>query len=44
MPSLAPRPPYVLLALIGQLQKKAVLNAEEAARQLLPGVAVPFDR
>jgi Domain of unknown function (DUF4365) len=40
-PGLAPRPPYVLAALIGQLRQRAVPDAEQVARRLLPGVDLP---
>jgi hypothetical protein len=40
-PTLVPRPAYVLLALINELQQRAVPDAEETARLLLPGVTRP---
>ena len=36
-PGLPPRPPYVLKALISELRQRAVPDAEDAARRLLPG-------
>lgn len=36
-----PRPPYVLLALINELQQRHVPDAEDVARRLLPGVERP---
>jgi len=40
-PRLVPRPPYVLLALINQLQQRDLPDAEDVARRLLPGVELP---
>lgn len=40
-PDLTPRPPYVLLALIKQLQQRGVHDPEQAALRLLPGVDLP---
>ena len=37
-PRVVPRPPYVLLALIQELQQRHVPDAEDVARRLLPGV------
>ncbi len=40
-PRVVPRPPYVLLALIQELQQRHVPDAEDVARRLLPGVERP---
>jgi hypothetical protein len=40
-PSLVPSPPYVLAALISELRQRAVPDAEQVARRLLPGVDLP---
>jgi hypothetical protein len=40
-PGLPPRPPYVLTALISELRQRAVPDAEDVARRLLPGIDLP---
>jgi hypothetical protein len=40
-PRVVPRPPYVLLALINELEQRHVPDAEDVARRLLPGVERP---
>jgi hypothetical protein len=40
-PALAPRPKFVLMALIGELEKLSVQDADEKARTLLPDIDVP---
>jgi hypothetical protein len=39
-PGLAPRPKYVLMALIAELEKRSVQDAVEVAQNLLPGIDV----
>lgn len=44
VPGLPPRPPYVLAALTSELKQRSVPDAEQAARNLLPGVDLPQTR